>query len=330
MRCDSFVVETNVEFPTDTGLLFEAVRKALGLVAELSGAQGLPGWRQHRHHLRQFKKAQRGLRTLRHSSAQDEHQRQARQTAIEAAHRDYLEQATTLLERIHETRTPWLEQRVIPLGLAALDDYVQHAERQIDQIRRRVLRGEVIPHAEKVFSIFEPHTEWISKGKAGVPVELGLRVCVIEDQYRFILHHQVMEKTTDDQVAVPITTAAKTRFSAVQAISFDKGFHSPANQTELPALVGQVVLPRKGKRSAPRQAAEAAPDFVRLRRRHSAVESAINALESHGLDRCPDHGLDGFKRYVALAVVARNIQRLGAILQEQARRRRRGPYLKAA
>lgn len=82
--------------------------------------------------------------------------------------------------------------------------------------------------------------------------------------------------------------------------------------------------------SVTRQAVEADPDFIRLRRRHSAVESAINALESHGLDRCPDHGLDGFKRYVALAVVARNIQRLGAILQEQARRRHRGPYRKAA
>lgn len=249
VRCDSCLVETHVEFPTDTGLLFDAVRKALGLVAERSVAQGLPGWRQPRHHLRPCKKAQRRIRSLRHATTQDEQQRQARQTAIEAAHRDYLAQATTLLERIQATRTQWLEPRVIPLGRAALDDYVQHAERQIDQIRRRVLKGEVIPHAEKVFSIFEPHTEWISKGKAGVPVELGLRVCVVEDQYRFILHHQVMEKTTDDQVAVPLTTAAKTRFSAVQSISFDKGFHSPANQTELPALVGQVVLPKKGKLS---------------------------------------------------------------------------------
>jgi len=66
---------------------------------------------------------------------------------------------------------------------------------------------------------------------------------------------------------------------------------------------------------------------VRLRHRHAAVESAINALEVHGLDLCPDHGIDGFKRYVALAVVGRNLHRLGAILitqeAEQERRRRR-------
>ena len=105
-----------------------------------------------------------------------------------------------------------------------------HARRQINQIRRRVLDGEIIPHAEKVFSLFEPHTEWISKGKAGVPVELGLRVCVMEDSSRFILYHQVMEKCTDDQVAVSMVSETKSRFPSLRATSMDKGFHSPANQ----------------------------------------------------------------------------------------------------
>jgi hypothetical protein len=89
-------------------------------------------------------------------------------------------------------------------------------------------------------------------------------------------------------------------------------------------------MPKKGKLSQARREHEAAPEFVDLRRQHSAVESAINALEVHGLDRCLDHGIDGFKRYVALAVVARNIQRLGAILRQQEAERRRGPYLRAA
>ncbi len=69
---------------------------------------------------------------------------------------------------------------------------------------------------------------------------------------------------------------------------------------------------------------------MRLRQQHSAVESAINALEQHGLDVCPDHGIDGFKRYVALAVVARNVQRLGAVLREQETKRMRQLYKKAA
>jgi len=110
----------------------------------------------------------------------------------------------------------------------------------------------------------------------------------------------------------------------------DKGFHSQDNQTKLKALAEIVVLPKKGKLSAVERARESDPEFVRLRHQHSAVESAINALEQHGLDVCPDHGIVGFKRYVALAVVARNVQRLGALLRQQEADRIRGPYKKAA
>lgn len=328
-RCDSFVVETDVHYPTDANLLYDAVRKALGLCAGLSDAHRLPGWRQDAHHLRKFKKAHRRIQKLKHSTSKDEQKRQAKQEQIQQAHRDYLGQAETLLGRVRDTRQQLAALPAVPLRLAELDDYLKHAERQVGQIRRRVLEGETIPHAEKVFSIFEPHTEWVSKGKAGVPVELGLRVCVVEDQHGFILRHQVMEKATDDQVAVPITEQTKERFPQLESMSFDKGFHSPANQAALKDIVEQVVLPRKGKLSEASKAIESEPEFARLRRRHSAVEAAINALEVHGLDRCPDHGIDGFKRYVALAVVARNIHRLGAVLKGQ-EARRRGPYKKAA
>ena len=170
---------------------------------------------------------------------------------------------------------------VLPVLLAELEAYIAHAERQIDQIRRRVIFGQTIPHEEKVFSIFEPHTEWISKGKAGVPVELGLRVCVLEDQHRFILHHQVMEKITDDQVAVEMVEETRKRFPQLASVSMDKGFHSRANQRDLAELLDRVVVPKKGKLSAADKAREGDPEFIRLRRRHSAVESAINALEVH-------------------------------------------------
>lgn len=208
-----------------------------------------------------------------------------------------------------------------------------YARRLLDQIERRVIWGETIPHAEKIFSIFEPHTEWISKGKAGVPVELGLKVCVMEDQHRFILYHQVMEKQTDDKVAVAMVTETRRRFPKLTVASFDKGFHSPVNQEELKNHLKPVILPKKGRLSAKDQAREGSEEFKPLRHQHSAVESAINALEHNGLDICPDHGIDGFKRYVALAVVSRNSKRLGVILRQRAQEKekcKRGPYQKAA
>jgi hypothetical protein len=162
---------------------------------------------------------------------------------------------------------------------------VAHAERQIAQIRGRVFNSERIPHYEKVFSIFQPRTEWTNKGKAGVPVELGLRVVVAEDQYGFILTHQVMEQTTDDQVAVPLVEAIQARFPALRSVSLDKGFHHTDNQAALAEIVPVPVLPKKGKRNAAERAREHDSEFIHLSHRHSAVESGDQCLGDAWLEQ---------------------------------------------
>ena len=86
-------------------------------------------------------------------------------------------------------------------------------------------------------------------------------------------------------------------------------------------LLDLVVLPKKGKWSEADRARETDESFVSARKQHAAVESAINALQVHGMDRCLDHGIEGFKRYVAWAVVSRNLLKLGAILRDQERER---------
>jgi transposase, IS5 family len=323
-RCDSFVVETDVHYPTDISLLFDATRKVIELTARLSADLGLSAWRQHAYNVRQLKRQLRAAQSTKQRKARrEEHQAKSDARVIEA-HARYLELAEGYLDKARHTLGSTHAGELAHLAARIeIEGFIKHAERQIDQTRRRVILGEAIPHAEKVFSVFEPHTEWISKGKAGVPVELGLRVCVMEDQHRFVLHHRVMEKQTDEQVALSMVKETQQRFAALQVCSFDKGFHSPENQQQLQAHLKMVALPRKGKLSQQAQAIEQAPEFVQARRQHPAVESAINALEVHGLNRCPDQGLVGFKRYIALAVVARNIHRIGAILRDQENRRAR-------
>jgi len=315
---DSFVVETNVHFPTDLNLLLDAQRKAIAVCRKLCEDLGKSDWRQGAYQTRKLKRAVRKASKLKASNCKQPEKQERRQRQILQAYQQVLDIA-------HE-QVGWLRVTLDSIDssnchvlwqIEEIERYLFHSVRQIDQIRRRVMEGEVIPHPQKVFSIFEPHTEWISKGKAGVPVELGLRVCVVKDQFGLILHHLVMEHKTDDQVAVPIVRDTKQRFSNLRSCSFDKGFHSPENQRLLKELLDRVILPRKGKLSATAAAVESDPDFVMARRKHSAVESAINALENHGLDRCPDRGLPAFKRYVALAVLARNLQLLGRILQKK-------------
>lgn len=326
-RSDSFVVETNVHFPTDINLLLDAMRKVIGGIAQLAGKYGLSDWRQHRYNQRHVKQLMRKAQNKKRSRAKSEQQKEANDRLVVKAHEDYLAVATRYLHKAQATLATLRQQGLTEVDVCMVletEGFMQHALRQMDQIRRRVIQGETIVHAEKVFSIFEPYTEWISKGKAGVPVELGLKVAILEDQYQFVLYHQVMEKQTDASAAVSIVAETQKRFPALSSCSFDKGFHTPENQETLKGMLEQLTLPRKGKLSKRAKAEEESEAFSKAKRAHSAVESAINALEVHGLDRCPDKGIHGFKRYVALAVVARNIHRIGDILckRDQAREQR--------
>ena len=328
------MVETHVHFPTDINLLYDTVRKAIEESANLAQNYALTGWRQYRHNIKKFKAQYRKIQKLKHSTSKDEEKKRVRAELIEQQHQIYIDMATHWVERSEQT----LEQIDAIIGVMEhetlmLREYQAYANTFIDQVHRRVILGEKIPHSEKIFSIFQPHTEWIRKGKAGVLAELGLRVSIMEDNHGFILHHKVMEGETDEKVSVEMVQQSQKRFPALSSASFDKGYYTPDNLKNLQQQLELVVLPKKGKRSKADQEREGSEEFGALRKQHSAVESAINALEQHGLDVCPDHGIDGFKRYVSLAVVSRNIHHLGSIVRKQLldkERRKRGPYKKAA
>ena len=322
-RCDSFVVETNVKYPTDINLLLDAMRTVISLTAKLCDNHDVSDFRQSKYNIRQVKQFMRRVQNTKRAKLKDETKKAAQVIEIKQAHSEYIE-----LSQQHLFKVTTTLHKLVELGLTAQEvvivqkirEFIDHGQRQINQIHRRVILGEIIPHEEKVFSLFKPYTEWVSKGKAGVPVELGVKVCIMEDQHQFIIHHMVMEKQTDDHVAVKMVKETKEKFPQLASVSMDKGFHSPNNQTALPSILESVVLPRKGKLSKVAKSAESTDEFRKARRQHSAVESAINALEVHGLNCCPDYGIDSFKRYVSLAVLARNIQRIGVISRDKERK----------
>ncbi len=215
-RCDSFVLKTDVHFPTDINLLYDAIRVLIRDCVHWSKDYALPEWRQHQYNLRQFKALYRKIQKLRHSTSKDENKKRAKAAKICEAHQAYIDLAQFYLNRV--ARSVELLKNTYKIPEVLLSDlymFSQHAERQIDQIKRRVIEGEKIPHAEKVLSLFQPHTEWISKGKAGVPVELGIRMCIMEDTHGFILHHRVMQKETDDKIALEMVNATQANFPSL-------------------------------------------------------------------------------------------------------------------
>ena len=206
--------------------------------------------------------------------------------------------------------------------------FVECAKTFVDQTRRRVFQGETIPHDEKIFSVFEPYVRWISKGKAGRPVELGVPVCILVDRLGFVLHYEIMWEGTDVDYAVPLVERAREKHPDLRAVSFDRGFHSPENRKRLEELLDCAALPKKGRLSEEEKARERGPQFAEMRRLHPAVESQINNLEHRCLDRVLSYGPDGFARMTALSMVAANIHRIGLIehrrdLEELRRRNRR-------
>ena len=177
-RCDSSVAETDVHYPTDVNLLRDAMRCMLRSAAPLGSKLDIPKWRQWMQLQKSVKKRFNEVRNTRRASRKD----------IKA----YLKACAKLIGRVEALLVELPEKGVPPQETDKIKQFAMHAVRQINQIDRRLLKGETIPQNEKVFSIFEPHTRWISKGKAGRPVELGVPVGISEDQYQFILHHEIM------------------------------------------------------------------------------------------------------------------------------------------
>ena len=304
-RCDSFVVETNVHYPTDVRLLWDAIRCMLRCAGRTASTHDVSGFRQWVHLQESFKKRFNKVRTIKRASPKH----------IKA----YLKACAELIDRVEALLLELVAKGEPRWKINKIAYFLKHAVQQINQIDRRILKGETIPHNEKVFSIFEPHTRWISKGKAGRPVELGVQVCIIECQYQFILHYEIMWEGSDVDFAVPMVVTTKELFPDFCAVSFDRGFHSQANRARLDELLVHNVLPKKGYLGKADQDREQGETFAAMRRQHPAVEAAINNLEHRGLDRVRSKGSEGFARTVALAVVSLNVHRLGRLLRQQAR-----------
>ena len=322
-RADSFVVETNVHYPTDISLLYDAMRKAIKIARKACSSDGSSRWRQSQYNIKTIKVAMRKAQQSKRGKSKN------RTELIAQAHKYLMRSCELYLVSLKES----LKEIANVKSLEDIRNFIAHAERQIDQIQRRVIGNETIAASEKVYSIFEPHTEWVNKGKANGVIELGLKVCVLEDQDQFILHHHVMENEVDSQITERIVRDTKSNFPSLSSCSFDKGFASTVNQEKLEGLLDEVIPPKKGKLSKERREAEHTKEFVQARHQHSAVESAINCLDHHGLDKCQDKGITGFKRYVAIAIVGANLQRLGAVIRKKERaveRRRKRKNLRMA
>jgi hypothetical protein len=314
LKTDSFVLESNVHFPTDYNLLWDCARKCLDIVEDfLEKYPQIVGWRK----ISDWRSSLKGLmRTVgRVSSGGGKNKEEKLQTATLS----YLEKCRLLLQKF------LLEKRNLPLNdeidLAkhcCLDYYIELFIKHINLVDRRILKGETIPHAEKMMSIFEPYTEWVAKGKFRPSVELGKKVSITSDQFGLILLHKIMNNEQDRDIVVEIADNVLSKYKCIASLSLDKGHWSAENKALLELEIPLVVLPKLGKLTDKEKEFENSRKFKEFKNKHSAIESNINELEHRGLNRCPDRGYFHFCNYVAMGICANNLKKIGKkILENQ-------------
>jgi hypothetical protein len=313
VRADSFVAETNIHYPTESSLIRDGLRKIFQIGAALAALVGTGGWRQHKHLYRKVKRLAREIDRIAARKGAGYQQR------LKRPYRELLGLATTIIDRA-ETLRKRVKRRTSTEVLALDADLKTFLERTLHvcgTARRRVLEGEQVPNSEKLFSIFEPHTQLYKRGKAAQPVQFGRQVLIYEDGAGFITHAYFLPRDQNDRdVVVEQTRLLQRRLEGrIRRASFDRGFHSPENQRELAEIVAEPCLPMPGTHQAQEQAREATVAFRQARQRHPGIESAIGALQAgNGLARCRDRSERGFHRYVQLGMLGRNLHVLGKLL----------------
>lgn len=313
IRTDSYVLETNVHYPTDANLLHDAARKCIEILTRLSLSHEEQGWRKHALWKKEIKVARRVFEKAASGGGPQKAER------VEAAVRIYLGKAEVLEDKINNTIVALRGKELTLLEMIKLDEadyFHSHLIRHMDLLERRVLRGETIPHEEKVFSLFEEHTELIKKGKVMPPVEFGHRLLISTEQHGLIVDYKIMGTGSETAESVPNADRLLERFGAgnIASLSFDKGFSSAADRELIEQYIPEVIMPKKGRKNQADEERENRPRWKQLRNGHSAVESDINSLEHHGLNRCPDKGLAGYHRYVGFGILAYNLHKIGAQL----------------
>lgn len=326
LRVDTTVVQTDIHHPTDNTLLWDAVRVLTRLLVRLGDLLGrrLKGFRNR------TRAARRRMQAIQRMSAM---QRQWQQTG---KYRELIgiaeEVVTCARSALNEARNTRGKDLFSALAIEGLRQEIGHycglADRVIDQTRRRVLKGEQVPNAEKIYSIFEPHTDLIKRGKVRTPMEFGHKVFLAESARGLITQYDVLCGNPPDAQHVGRSLACHVQaFGRVPELyGADRGFFSERNLALChDSGVNVVCIPQSGGKKAPeRETCEKAPAFKQGQRFRAGIEGRISVLfRGRGMKRCLAQGFERFELLVGAAVLANNLLRIASLLTKRAPRQRR-------
>jgi transposase, IS5 family len=327
LRVDTTVVQTDIHHPTDNTLLWDVVRVVTRLVRRLAKALGL---QRIKGFCDRTRSARRRMYEIQRMTTRQRHEQQTRtyRVLIDLAE----EVVGNARAGLDKTRAMRGKDMFAEMAIEELHRQIGHfcrlGDRVIDQARRRVLCDEQVATDEKIYSIFEPHTDLIKRGKVRAPVEFGHKVFLAESAQGLITQYEVLKGNPPDEmhVASSLQRHRQAFGQAPQLYGSDRGFFSEQNLASCKrAGVKVVCIPQRGgKKTGQREAYEKSVVFKTGQRFRAGIEGRISVLfRGRGMKRCLAEGHDRFELWVGAAVLANNLMRIAAMLMAGSSRRRK-------
>jgi IS5 family transposase len=321
LRTDGTVVETNIAYPRDSKLLADGVRvlcRTIKRAKQVVSDTGQKAAQTFRDRTRSARKQARRIANCarRKSEAAKTEMKKAYRRLVDVA-QAAIRQAQTVSEQL-KTEGQQVAQRL----QATLDTFVPRVEQAVNQTVRRVFNDESVPAQDKIVSLFEPHTAIIRRQKAGKPTEFGRKVWLDEVDGGIVTRWEVLDGNPPDseQWQPAIDHHIDLFVQPPVLVSADRGLYSPDNEAYAEQQgIKRVVLPKRGRKTEKRRQHEAQSWFKRGRRFQAGIEGRISVLKrKHGLNRCLEHGEQGFERWVGWGVIAGNLAVMGRTLAAKA------------
>jgi IS5 family transposase len=303
VRIDSTVVSSDIHTPSDSSLLWDAVRvltRVLSQAKEQVQGFSIP----FTDHTKRAKRRMMGVMNAKDTKSRKKH---------------YLDLLTvtrktlTYAERAERFLKSYLSPDPIQILLAqkmaeALKTYTELTRRVIDQTERRVIHGESVPASEKIVSLFEPHTDIIVKDHRDT--FYGHKICLTGGASNLITDCVICEGNPAD---TSLTDQMLDRQGDLYAryplkVAFDGGFASKENLTSAKSKHIKDVCFAKKRGIEIEEMCRSPWVYKRLRRFRAGVESGISWLKRcFGLCRCTWRGFQSFKSYVWASIVSANL-----------------------
>jgi len=314
LRIDTTAVETNVHWPTDSSLLWDTYR-TLGRLIERIRELDPRVAGDRRVLLRKVKRLQQKIarKAARNPKSAE---------ALKPLYIRLFELvgnilhwsddiARSLAPRIAAHRYGPLEAASLEFCLKELLHFHALGTGVLDQAYRRIILAESVPNEEKIFSIFEPHTELLKRGKADKPIEFGHMIQIQQVEAKFITDYEVFEKKpVEYELLEPTLQRHKELFGQYpQELSADKGYYENMERIDrLSQIVEVVAIGKKGRRTQEQIDRETDPAFRHAQRFRAGVEGTISFLKRVlGLFRCYNKGWEHYVATVGATVLVHNL-----------------------